>query len=135
MKTKLEIEANLHRSLSNQVKAPRLDRRFDAAVWARIEAAGQGATPPVVDTVRPSSARWMLAINAIGIAIAAVLVVAFGFQSFNEVSVSVTLPTPEMSAATADHIRQIAVQAVTIVSVVFGLMFTPLGRRLRAELT
>ncbi|HEU4781317.1 MAG TPA: hypothetical protein VFS58_15655, partial [Steroidobacteraceae bacterium] len=102
MKTKLDIETNLDRSLANQVKAPRLDGRFDAAVWARIEAAEQRATPPaLVRTRQPSSARWMLAINVIGVAIAAVLIVVFGLQSFDDVSVSVSLPTPEVSAATA----------------------------------
>ncbi len=134
MNTKLHIEANLDRSLANQVKAPRLDRRFDAAVWARIQAAEQRATHPVPDRARaPSSARWLLVTNVIGVAVAALLVVIFGLQSFAEVSVS--LPTPEVSAATSAQIFRIAAQAITLVSVVFGLLFTPLGRRLRAELT
>jgi hypothetical protein len=134
MKTKLHIEANLDRSLANQVKAPRLDRRFDAAVWARIQAAEQRATRPVLDRAKaPSSARWLLVTNVIGVTVAALLVVIFGLQSFAEVSVS--LPTPEVSAATSAHIFKIAAQAITLVSVVFGLLFTPLGRRLRAELS
>jgi hypothetical protein len=134
MKTKLEIEANLDRSLANQVKAPRLNRHFDAAVWARIEAAEQRATNPVLSQSRASSsARWLLVTNSIGVAVAALLVVVFGLQSFADVSVN--LPSPEISAATSAHIFKIAAQVITIASVVFGLLFTPLGRRLRAELT
>jgi len=134
MTRKLDIEANLDRSLANQVKAPRLDRRFDAAVWARIEAVEQRATNPVqVRSKALSSARWLFVINVIGVAIAAVLVVVFGLKSFSEVSVN--LPMPEVSAATGAEILKFAAQAVTIVSLVFGLLFTPIGRRLRAELT
>ncbi|HEU5137373.1 MAG TPA: hypothetical protein VFU13_19680 [Steroidobacteraceae bacterium] len=134
MTRKLEIEANLDRSLANQVKAPRLDRRFDAAVWARIEAAEQRATNPVPERVKPpSSARWLFVINVIGVAIAALLVLIFGLQSFTEVSVNV--PMPEVSAVTGEKILRVAAPAITLASLLFGLLFTPLGRRLRAELT
>jgi negative regulator of sigma E activity len=134
MTRKLDIETRLDRSLANQVKAPQLGRGFDASVWARIEAAEQQATNPVRERTRsPSSGRWLLMINVVGVAVTALLVVIFGMQSFNDVSVS--LPTPEVSAATSAQILKFAAQGITIVSVVFGLMFTPLGRRLRAELT
>ena len=59
------------------------------------------------------------------------LVVVFGLQSFS--GASVNLPMPEVSAATGAEILKFAAQAVTIVSLVFGLLFTPIGRRLRAE--
>jgi hypothetical protein len=75
----------------------------------------------------------LLVTNSIGVAVAALLVVVFGLQSFADVSVN--LPSPEISAATSAHIFKIAAQVITIASVVFGLLFTPLGRRLRAELT
>jgi len=134
MTRKLEIEANLDRSLANQVKAPRLDRRFDAAVWARIEAAEQRATNPVqVRSRAHSSARWLFFINLIGVASAVVLVVIFGLQSFSAVSLDLALP--EVSAAAGADILKFATQAVTIVSLVFGLLCTPIGRRLRAEFT
>jgi len=134
MKRKLDIEANLDRSLASQVKAPRLDRAFDAAVWARIEAGEQRATNPVLMKAgTPSSARWLLVINVIGVTIAAVLVVIFGMQSFS--GLSMNLPMPEVSAATGAEILKFAAQTVTIVSLVFGLLFTPIGRRLRAEFT
>jgi hypothetical protein len=132
MTRKFEIEANLDRSLAEQIKAPRLDRRFDAAVWARIEAAEQRATNPVLDRAKvPSSARWLFISNVIGVAVAAVLVVMFGVQSF--AGVSVTVPNLEVSADTSAQILKIASYAITAVSVLFGLMFTPIGRRLRAE--
>ena len=134
MTHKLDIESTLDRSLQNQVTAPRLDGRFDAAVWSRIAAQEQDATNPVQNVGKASSsARWLFAINLIGIAVAAVLIVIFGLQSFADVSVNV--PMPAISPATEGRILQIAAQALTLVSVVFGLMFTPLGRRLRAELT
>ena len=130
MTRKLDIEANLDRSLANQVKAPQLDRRFDAAVWARNEASEQRATIPV-QTQTGASARWLFGINVIGVTIAAALVVIFGLQSISVVSVN--LPMPEVSAATGTEILKFATQTVTIVSLVFGLLFTPTGRRLRAE--
>jgi len=134
MTNKLDIETRVDRSLRNQLKAPRLDGRFDAAVWARIEAAEQRATNPVLERAKaPSSARWLFIINVIGVAVAALLFVIFGLQSFTEVSVN--LPTPEVSAATGEKIFRIAAQTITLASLVFGLLFTPIGRRLRAELT
>lgn len=134
MTRKLDIEATLDRSLANQVKVPRLDRRFDAAVWARIEAAQQRATNPVPEISRPrSSARWLFVINVVGVAVAVALVLIFGMQPYADVTVNV--PTPEVSAATQVQILEFAAQTITIVSVVFGLLFTPIGRRLRAEFT
>jgi hypothetical protein len=136
MTRKLDIEANLDRSLANQVKAPRLDRRFDDAVWARISASEQHATNPMQAKLEASSsARWLLVINVIGVTVAAVLVVIFGLQSFSFSEVSVSLPMPEISASTGAEILKFATQTVTFVSLIFGLLFTPLGRRLRAELT
>jgi hypothetical protein len=134
MTRKLDIETNLDRSLAKQIKAPQLNRGFDAAVWARIEAAEQNATNPVFNPAQaPSSARWLFISNVIGMTVAAVLVVMFGLQSFS--GVTVTVPTLDVSAGTSKQILEIAGLAVTAVSVVFGLMFTPLGRRLRAEFT
>jgi len=134
MTNKLDIETRLDRSLQKQLTAPRLDGRFDAAVWARIAAQEQGATNPVREPARsPSSSRWLFVINVIGIAVTVLLVVIFGMQSLTEVSMN--LPTPEVSAATGEKIFRIAAQTITLASLVFGLLFTPLGRRLRAELT
>jgi hypothetical protein len=130
MTHKLEVESRLDRSLRNQLKVPRLDGRFDAAVWARIAAQEQRATNPVQNR---SSARWLFVINIIGVAIAAALVVIFGLQSFTEVSVN--LPMPEVSANVGVQILRFSTPVVTTVALVFGLLFTPIGRRLRAELS
>jgi hypothetical protein len=134
MTRKLDIEANLDRSLANQVKAPRLDRRFDAAVWARIEAAQQPATNPAGEIAKPrSSAHWLFVINVIGVTVAVALVLVFGMHPFADVTVNV--PTPEISPAASAQILNIAGQAIGGVALLLGLLFTPLGRRLRAELT
>ena len=134
MTHKLDIEARLERSLVNQVKAPQLGKKFDASVWSRIEAESQTATNPVsVQPSAPRTANWLLISNAIGVSITVILVVVFGMQSFTDISQSV--PTIEVSAATRDQIYQVGGQAIAVVSLVFGLLFTPIGRRLRNEFT
>ena len=132
MTRKLDIESRLDRSLANQVKAPRLGRAFDAAVWARIEAEAQAATNPV-STQRKvlSAARWLQISNVIGVAVAAVLVVVFVVQSFAGVSLDV--PKVEVSVATTKQIFAIAGPIITVVSLGFGLMYTRFGRWLRSE--
>jgi hypothetical protein len=135
MSRKLEIEATLERSLRSQVKAPRLDGRFDAAVWSRIEAAQQHA--PVNDLAAPASAsaRWLFFINVIGMAVALVLVLYFGAQAFGSVELNVPrVAAPEISATMMERISGLAVQLVSGASLLFGLMYTAFGRRLRAEL-
>ena len=100
MTNKLDIETRLDRSLQKQVAAPRLDGRFDAAVWARIAAEEQRATQPAVgarSAAASGSARWMFITNVIGIAVAALLVIFFGMAAFSGVNVSVDLPVPQIS--------------------------------------
>jgi uncharacterized integral membrane protein len=134
MTRKLDIEANLDRSLANQVKVPRLDRRFDAAVWARIEAMQQRAANPVLENAnRRSSARWLFVVNIIGGAVTIALVLIFGMQPYADVTVN--LPTPEISSASREQIFIVAGQAMGGIALVFGLLLTPIGRRLRAEFT
>jgi hypothetical protein len=136
MTKKLETEATLERSLRAQVKAPRLDGRFDAAVWSRIEAEEQRvARPPRIAPVVPASERWLFIINTVGAVVALVLVVYFGMQAFGDSGVGVpTVPVPRVSASMLDQITRVAGWAVTSASLAFGLMFTSLGRRVRAEL-
>ncbi len=137
MTHKAEIEASLERSLRKQVKAPQLDGRFDAAVWSRIEAAGQRATAPAIRVATPASAsaRWLFVINVIGAAVALVLVVYFGAQALGTVEVNVpTVSAPQISATTWERLSGMAVQFFTGASLIFALMFTSLGRRLRSEL-
>jgi uncharacterized BrkB/YihY/UPF0761 family membrane protein len=133
MTRKLDIERNLDRSLAKQVKTPRLDHRFDEAVWARIGTADQSATHLALQHSKSQSpTRWLFISNFVGVLVTILLVGIFGLQSFT--GVSVDLPTPEISAATAGQIFEIAGWTITVVAVVFGLLFTPVGRRLRAEL-
>ena len=122
------IEARLERSLRNQVKAPRLEKRFDAAVWARIDA--QKSPAPVAPSTSPN---WWFVFNGIGIGVAFVLLCVFGLQSLSGLEPQVALPEVAVPAATMEQFVSIAAQAITIGALVFGLMFTPLGRRLRAE--
>ena len=138
MTNKLDIETRLDRSLQNQVAAPRLDGRFDAAVWKRIAAEEQRATQPGVgarSAAASGSARWLFITNVIGIAVAALLVIFFGMKAFSGVNVSVDLPVPQISPTTMKEVVAVSVQSVTLVAVIFGLMFTPLGRRVRSIFT
>jgi len=138
MTNKLDIETRLDRSLQNQVAAPRLDGRFDAAVWKRIAADEQRARQPIVDARSAAvsvSARWMFITNVIGIAVAVLLVVFFGMKAFSGVSVSVDVPVPQVSPTTIKEIVAVSVQSVTLAAVIFGLMFTPIGRRVRSIFT
>ena len=133
--TQLNNEATLERSLRAQIKAPRLDGRFDAAVWSRIEAAEQPAAASRVVAPAPRSAHWLFIINAIGASVALALIVYFGAQSLGGVEVNLpTVATPEISTRTMAEVSDLAVKFVTGASLVFGLMFTSLGRRLRSEL-
>jgi hypothetical protein len=131
-KSKADIEAKLHRSLSRQVRVPPLDRRFDAAVWARVEAeehAPLRVSSPMAS--RAGGGRWLLVSNAIGLAVAAVLVVIFGLRMFT--GVNVELAVPDFSIAQNQQMLETIAWAITAATLGFGLMFTPIGRRLRAE--
>jgi hypothetical protein len=137
MTNKLDIETRLDRSLQNQVAAPRLDGRFDAAVWKRIAAEEQRARQPTGgarSAAASGSARWMFITNVIGISVAALLVIFFGVKAFSGVSVnlSVDLPVPQISPTTMNEVLALSVQIVTVAAVLFGLMFTPIGRRLKS---
>ena len=124
------IEARLEKSLRAQVKAPRLEKRFDAAVWARIDAA-----KVVERKVAPASANWLFVMNGIGIGVAFVLLCVFGLQSLSglEMDVSASLPEISVAPATMELIWKVVPQAIAYGALAVGLMFTPWGRRLRAE--
>jgi hypothetical protein len=129
-----EVEARLHRSLMNQVRVPRLDRRFDAGVWARIEAQEHAQTLAAQPVSRRSGAeKWLMTSNVVGIAVAAVLVLFFGLRMFSGVEVEVSLP--DLSNAQSHQVAVITAYAVTSAALIFAAMFTPLGRWLRAEFT
>ena len=129
MTRKLDIETRLDRSLANQIKAPHLGRQFDASVWARIEAEAQATTNPVSEPRKSTPALWLRISNAIGVSVAALLVVVFGIQSL--VGASLEVPTIEVSPAMSEQILGYAGPVITIVSLGFGLMFTRFGRWVR----
>ena len=127
---KSEIEARLERSLRNQVRAPKLDGRFDAAVWAQIESAKASAAAPVMPA-KSAASRWLFAINVVGALVAVALVIMFGSQAFTGAEVSVALP--QVSHGFVERAVLAMVWPVTIIALGYGMTFTSLGRRLRAE--
>jgi hypothetical protein len=131
MNHKSEVEARLHRSLTNQVSVPGLDGRFDAAVWARIDAETSRAASP---QRRPDEAsRWMRGINMAGIAITVLLVLFFGARALSGVELGFTLSMPTISDVTIEQVVKAVMWPITGLALLTGLSFTSLGRRLRAE--
>lgn len=141
IESRKHIEARLDRSLRNQVQPPRLDRGFDAAVWARIAQEEAKATQPAVQAA-PSRAvrasRWFALVNLLGIA--ATLGVAFYFAlgSFGGIepptlNVSLDVPLPSIADKTADRVIDVLGYVLGGAALAFGLSFTALGRRLRSS--
>jgi hypothetical protein len=126
------VEAGLERSLRQQVSVPKLDDRFNSAVWARIAAEEQRVKAPLARGESAAVSRWMLAMNGVGIAVTVVLVVVFGVRMFSGVDVSVELPRLPVDAVVTAF--KLAGWAIAGAALTFGLMFTPLGRRMRNEL-
>jgi hypothetical protein len=134
---KHEIESRLDRSLASQVRVPKLDRRFDAAVWSRIEAETRAQQPVVpVPAATSGAQRWLLASNIAGFVVAAILVVNFGMRMLGSVHIDTSaLPMPTLSPEQTDQGIKIIGWVITGAALAFGLMFTSLGRRLRSEFT
>lgn len=135
MKTKLQIEAALDRSMRKQVTPPRLDSGFNAAVWQRIAAEEAKAAAP--RRAAPAVSRWLLASNAIGIVVSLVLIVYCVVSGLSGVEMSVALPSmalPEISAATDARLTVIFLWSITIASMALAFAFTGMGRRVRQML-
>jgi hypothetical protein len=131
MNRKHQIEARLERSLTSQLRAPRLDGRFDAGVWARIEAEQQASARI---SARPNTAAaWLRASNTAGMIVAGILVVYFGFRLLS--GVEVALPTPEVSVPVSELTGKFLGYGIAAAALLFGLMLTPMGRRLRTMLS
>lgn len=133
MNTRHEIEARLERSLRNQVQAPELDRRFDAAVWARIDSeahAPRRATAP--EKAASRAALWLRASNVVGVLVALTLVIYFGLRPVSGMEIEVSLPT--LSAHHREELGRAAIWGITGAALIFGVLFTPLARRLRSAL-
>lgn len=135
MKRKTEIEATLDRSLRSQVNVPRLDSRFDAAVWARIEEEGSRRASSALQApvAVPKVARLLQIINVVGLASVAILASFYGAQTLAGADIAISMP--KFSAPTIERIAMTTSAGVAGASMIFGLMFTPWGRRLRDELS
>jgi hypothetical protein len=125
-------EARLERSLRHQIRAPKLDGRFDAAVWARIEMETVKAAVSGDPRVRGAASRWMFFSNVVGALVSVALVIYFGAQAFMGEGMS-SLPVPDVSPGLVERIITSLTWPVTIAALCVGVMFTPLGRKLRAE--
>lgn len=120
-----EIESRLERSLRNQVRAPKLRRSFDAAVWSRVEAE-QVLAPPA-----PSRGERLLAAsNAIGIAAAIVVACWFGLRNLSGFDVGFTFP--DLETLNLEQLLNLSRWPITGLALGVGLMFTSLGQRLRS---
>jgi hypothetical protein len=134
MKDKSQIEAGLERSLRKQVTVPRLGRKFDAGVWARIDAEEARRAAPAMQlsgNSTPATARWLYVINILGLASVTIFLCVFGWQMLSGLDISESLP--EISVATRERILMSGSTVIAAVAVAFGLLFTPWGRRVRDE--
>jgi len=135
-----DIEARLDRSLANQVKLPQLDRRFDAAVWARIEAAESRATLPETEA-QPSRAvrasRWLAISNSIGIAATLGVALYFVLRTYGGIEpvvpLEVHVPVPVIPENMVAQVVAVLGQVLGLAALIFGLSFTWVGRRIRAS--
>ena len=80
---------------------------------------------------KSAASRWLFAINLAGALVAVALVVMFGSQAFSGAEVNVALP--QVSQGFVERAVMAMIWPVTILALGFGMMFTSLGRRLRAE--
>ena len=141
IESRKHIEARLDRSLRNQVQAPRLDRGFDAAVWARI-AKEEGKAAQPAEQRSPSRAvlasRWLAIVNVLGIVATLGVGFYFALGSFGGIeppvlSVSLEVPLPSIANDTADRVVDILGYVLGGAALAFGLSFTAMGRRLRSS--
>jgi hypothetical protein len=132
MKRNSQIEATLERSLRTQVKAPRLDSKFDAQVWARIEAEARPvATRVPVSHAVVKAGRWLNVINIASLASVAIFVSFFGARMLAAADISLTVPefAPTVNV---EIVTQLSL-ALAGAAVLSGFWNTPWIRRLRDE--
>ena len=138
MTRKQDIEARLDRALEKQIAVPRLDGRFDAAVWARIDSEQSRATNPVLSEASAHASRvsrWLSISNALGIAVAAALAVYFGLQMFSGVEVNFSVDIPLPAVDETGVMMTTGGYVLGLLAIAFGLAFTSLGRRVRSSLS
>ena len=136
-----DIETRLERSLRNQVLLPHLDRRFDAAVWARIEQedaksrASESAPQP---THRMS--RWLAISNSLGIVVTLGVALYFALGSVGGIdppalSLELNVALPAIADNTVERIISALGYVLGGAALAFGLSFTSFGRRWRASIS
>jgi hypothetical protein len=143
MNRKAEIEARLERSLRHQVQAPRLDGRFDAAVWTRIALEEQksgsqrAADAPGARPVRVRTPGWLVASNLIGAAVAIVLIIVSISRSMTgvELPMEIALDLPQVSPERQRSVLMITGHVIAAIALGFGLTFTRFGRKVRSALS
>jgi hypothetical protein len=134
-----KIEARLDRSLRHQVQLPRLDRGFDAAVWARIAQEDAKTARPAVQAVPSRAARasrWLSIVNTAGIAVTLGVAMYFALGSFGGIepqplNVDLNVPMPVIGDDTVERMVAVLGQLLGVAALIFGLSFTSIGRRLR----
>lgn len=132
MNDRQDIDARIDTALAAQVRAPRLDRQFDAAVWRRIEAEKHQSEQPAAAPARgASAARWLRAGNAAGLVVAAVLLANFGLPLEGWM-----FADPWTGAAGESPASWLTLPSwvITVCALVFGLWHTRLGRWLREQI-
>src|SRR3954469_11604375 len=101
MKSNLDGEGVLERSLRRQVSVRQLDGSFDAAVWARIAAEESKAAAPVMrrPTIVSPAGRWISVVNVVGIASVVLVVCVFVVRWLAGIQVDGSIPefTPLLS--------------------------------------
>lgn len=136
-----QIEARLDRSLRNQVRAPRLDRRFDAAVWSRIAQQEANAGARALEAA-PSRAlrasRWLSMINSAGITLTLGVALYFALDSLGGIepqplNVDLDVSMPMISEDMVQGVVAVLGHVLGAVALLFGLSFTSFGRRVRAS--
>jgi hypothetical protein len=133
-----DIEARLDRALQKQIAVPRLDRRFDAAVWERIEAAEApaAATNPGTRSRAMRASRWLAITNYVGIAATLGVALYFVLRTYGGVEIpmgGVNLSVPAIPEQTVAQIIGVLGQVLGLAALALGLSFTSLGRRVRAS--
>jgi hypothetical protein len=133
MKTNPDIEATLERSLRKQIAVPRLNHKFDAAVWARIEAQESRAPAAFVraPATAPKWARWLGFMNVMGLASVAIFLLLFGTQMLADMQGEVSLP--QISMVSDESGFSTVSGVIALASLLFGFAYTPWGRRLMNE--
>jgi hypothetical protein len=135
-----DIEARLDRSLRNQVRLPQLDRRFDRAVWARIEMeeAKSRAAAATAPTRAVRLSRWLAISNSLGIVVTLGVASYFALGSLGGIdapALELNVAMPALADSMVERVVSALGYVLGGVALIFGLSFTSFGRRWRASIS